>query len=129
MYRNYKYRRKSYASFFDLEIKEKSMNSQYKFSFVTAVVGFIFAALAMVFLFSGNPRMHEISLLIALISTSVSVFTAFNLIPTEDEKRLIDDRREHDINYRFESIWREIDRLNEDVHDCKNSCKTSSKSR
>jgi hypothetical protein len=129
MYKNFKYRRNSYFGFLDLKVKEKSMNSHYKFSFVASVVGFIFSVLGAVFLFSGNPRLHEISLLISLFAVSVSVFTTFNLIPSEDEKRLEDDRRDHDLNYRFESIWREIERIQDNVDECKNSCKTSGKSR
>lgn len=109
--------------------KEKNMNNSYKFSFVSAVVGFIFAVIAALFLFAGNNRFHEVGVLIALIATSLSVFTCFNLIPTSEEKDIQEERRDHDINHRFESVWRELDRVSERVEECKLSCKTSGKSR
>ena len=107
----------------------KNMKNSYKFSFVCSIFGFVFAIIGLLFLFSDNPRLNELSNQFALLAVAITLFTMFNLIPTQEETDIKEERQETDINHRFESVWRELDRLSDKVNNCSNSCTKSSKSR
>lgn len=111
--------------------EEKQMNTNYKFSYLACVVSVIAGFCALIFLAGEYKAAYTIACAIGIAATSVSLFTLFNEIPTKSEKDAELQRIDDGNSRTAESIWRELDRINDRLSDLKDSqtCCNSKKTR